>query len=485
MGQPDSKAMCNVLLIMADGMQGRTVAPEHPCLTPNLERLAQGGVRIRNAYTVLPTCSPARASLMTGVLPHNHGVMEVEHGVAADQCVLRDDYPHWAQRLRDAGYMTAYFGKWHIERTCELDRFGWERADTRGREAHRDESQRGGGPEAIPLDPETVRYYRGPEGYNDALQYGVTDLAPDARPMGVPTAQGESFLREVSHDRPWCCCVSFYEPNEALIVGRDAYSRYDVDTLPLPASLRDDLSDRPGIYRREQEIWRDLSDDVWRQALACYYGRITEIDDQVGRLLDVLDETGQRDNTLVIFTSDHGRYVGAHGLDAHNFGAFEEAYDIPMILAGPGVASGAVTDARVGLHDLCPTICELTGQAPLGAPDARSFAPLLASPSRVEDRYQDGYAEYHGTRFRLTQRVYWSGKWKYVFNGFDYDELYNLEEDPHELRNLATCAEYEDVVRRMMQGIWRRVRETGDQSLLNTHYHSMRLAVIGPEADVS
>ena len=471
----------NILVIIADGMQEQTLDPAHPCRTPNLERLMKRGVRVRNAYTALPTCSPARASLMTGLLPHNHGVLEVEHAVDHDQSVLRTENPHWAQRLREDGYATAYFGKWHIERTGELERFGWDVHDTQGAKEHRDSSQRGGKDGEVPLDPATVRHYRGPEGYNDALQYGVTDVPPKERQIGRPASLAVEHLAEAKRDGPWCCCVSYYEPNEALVVGREAYDQYDVDTLPLPASLHDDLHDRPGLYRREQAIWEDVTDDVWRQALACYYGRITEIDGQAGRLTDVLESTGQSDNTIVVFTADHGRYLGAHGMDAHNFGAFEEIYNIPMVVAGPGIAHGVTAEARVGIHDLCPTICELAGVPPIGAPDARSFAPLLADPVSARADYQAGYAEYHGTRFRLTQRISWEGAWKFVFNGFDYDELYNLAEDPHEMMNLAALPEHAERTRHMMTQVWRRARETDDHTILNTHYHSMRFAAVGPE----
>ena len=107
----------NLLLVLPDGMQGRTTFPESPCRTPNIDRIAERGRRFRRAYTVQPTCSPARASLMTAAMPHSHGVLQVEHCVDQDQCVLRTDYPHWAQRLAEAGYRTAYFGKWHIGMT--------------------------------------------------------------------------------------------------------------------------------------------------------------------------------------------------------------------------------------------------------------------------------------------------------------------------------------------------------------------------------
>ena len=105
----------NILFLMTDQMQGRVLEPDNPCQTPNLDRLAARGMRFRPRLHANAVCSPARASLMTGLLPHNHGVLFVEHTVDADQAVLRSQHPHWAERLTDAGYNTGYFGKWHVE----------------------------------------------------------------------------------------------------------------------------------------------------------------------------------------------------------------------------------------------------------------------------------------------------------------------------------------------------------------------------------
>ena len=115
----------NFLFFLPDGMQAETVDPEHICLTPNIGRVADRGMRFTSAHATLPTCSPSRASLMTGLLPHNHGVLQVEHCADEDQCNLRVKHPHWAQRLQNIGYHTGYFGKWHIERSNKLENFGW------------------------------------------------------------------------------------------------------------------------------------------------------------------------------------------------------------------------------------------------------------------------------------------------------------------------------------------------------------------------
>ena len=202
----------NILLFITDGQQARTLSPDSDCLTPTIDGLIARGVHLTGAHTPLPTCSPARASLMTGLLPHNHGVLEVEHGVDEDQCVLREQHPHWAQRLSESGYATAYFGKWHIERTNELDRFGWETFEARGRASHANASQKGLSVDDT-LDPSSVYLYQGPEGYNDTLKYAITDVPPEQRQIGQPTNLACDWLKEAPADKPWCCCVSHYEPN--------------------------------------------------------------------------------------------------------------------------------------------------------------------------------------------------------------------------------------------------------------------------------
>ncbi len=417
---------------------------------------------------------------MTGLLPHNHGVLEVEHSVDDDQCVLRTDKPHWAQRLVAAGYRTGYFGKWHIERSGRLDRFGWQTngSDCSGafHAAYGDRGEQ----EIVNLDEDLTHRLTGPDGYRILIHYGVIDRPIDQRPISVAAGMALPFLTEAAGgDAPWCCCVSYSDPNEAMICSRETFDRYDVEAIDLPASLRDPLNEQPGLYRRAQQVWHGITDDQWRTAWACYYARITELDVQIGRLLGVLESTGQLDNTLIVFTADHGKYVGAHGMDAHDFGAFDEIYNIPMLVRGPDVASGIRTEARVGLHDLCPTLLEFLDIEPIDTPDSRSFAAVLRDPTSASG-FTTGYAEYHGTRFRLTQRVLWDGPWKFVFNGFDFDELYNLDEDPHEMRNCARDPQHADRVATMTAAVWQRVRETYDKPLLGSHT-SMRFGAVGPD----
>lgn len=472
----------NILLIIADGMQAETVDPGHACLTPNLDRLSRTGVRFRNAHTTCPTCSPARASLLTGRLPHNHGVLEVEHGRDEDQCVLRTQYPHFAQQLSAAGYRTGYFGKWHVERSNDVQRYGWQESVVKSSAHVKMIGQGRSGPDTFTLDDSLCGYLEGPRGYRRILHWGVTDTPVNERYPGRTVLDAEQFLEGVSTNEPWCCCVSFSEPNETLIVGRETWEQYDPQAIPLPENFFDDMSDRPNMYRREQEIGRLLDEGHWRAARAAYFGRITEVDSLVGRLVERIESAGQLNRTVVVFVADHGRYVGAHGFDAHNFGAFEEIYRVPLILSGPGVATKAECDALVSLADLGATICELGETEPVGGTDSFPFTELLSDPALAPAEFESGYAEYHGTRFPLMQRVLWQGDWKLVFNGFDFDELYNLKDDPAEMRNRIRDPEQADRIETMMSEIWRRVRHTGDRAILESHYFSMRFAAIGPDA---
>jgi arylsulfatase A-like enzyme len=299
--------------------------------------------------------------------------------------------------------------------------------------------------------------------------------------MGIITSLALDYLDQVLQDeRPWCCFVSVPEPHDPFVCGQESFDQYIVDALELQPNIRDELDGRPGIYRKAARIWDDMTDRQHREAAACYYASITEIDAQFGLLLDRLEQAGQLENTVVVLTSDHGESLGAHGLYCKNFSASEEIYNIPLIVSGPSIPQGAVTNARVGSHDLCPTLLELTGCSPFSAPDSRSFACVLKEPQAREGGFATGFAEYYGNRMIITQRVVWNGPWKLVFNGFDFDELYNLDQDPFEMHNLAGDPTCEDRLRAMAAQMWRVVRDTGDHSLYNSHYPILRVAPYGP-----
>ena len=475
----------NILLLLTDQMQGRVLDDGHPCHTPNFDRLMARGVRFPKAYTPNAVCSPARASLMTGLLPHSHGVLEVIHCVDADQCNLRTEFPHWAQRLVAAGYHTGYFGKWHVERSEDLSRFGWQvnGSSTSPRFGqHKDQVGAASKPATWSLRGTNDH----PEGYEKSLLYGVTDMPPQQRGMGITTDLALQFLQNEAANgaeaaAPWCCFVSVTEPHDPFVTGTEAFAGYSVDDVELPPNATNDLHNQPGLYRKAARTWQGMTQRQKQEAAVCYWASITEIDAQYGRLIDFLQTSGQFDNTIVVLTSDHGELLGAHGMYCKNVSGFEEVYNIPMVVSGPGIEPGVNSAARVGLHDLCPTLLELADAAPMDVPDSASFVPALRDAAGGAGPFTRGFAEYHGGRYRLTQRVIWDGPWKLCWNGFDSDELYNLDDDPYEMNNRIGDDTVDEHLRRLMRYAWRVVRDTQDVALLNSQYPILRLAPYGPD----
>ncbi len=462
----------NLLLILTDQQRADTVTPGGPCPTPHLQALAREGASFRRAYAPNPICSPTRASLFTGLRPHAHGMVDVTHAVPPERSELKSDLPFWTRTVRDAGYRTGYFGKWHVERSDRLERFGFDEYETELRLTGVQDHD-------APLVPRiAVRH----DGYREFLLAGVSDEPASGTPEAALVDRGIDFIRRAAAepDRPWMAVVSTEAPHDPYVAPRELFDRIDLGRVELPVSYRDPLDAAPEVYARIRTAWRDLSEEEVRTAIACYRALCAGLDDQVGRLLAALRDSGQEEETLVVFASDHGDYLGAHGLFLKGAPAYEEAYRVPWIVRGPGVAPGTVIDEPVGLTDLGPTVLRLLLDRDHPS-HGRDLTPRLRG-DRLDDPEATAFAEFHGQRFGYTQRIVWHGRFKYVFNGFARDELYDLETDPHELANLADDPDHAPVLRDLAQRMWRHAHETGDDTLTGAQYGMFRFAPVGPEA---
>lgn len=236
---------------------------------------------------------------------------------------------------------------------------------------------------------------------------------------------------------------------------------------------------RPNFYKRTQDIFRQLSEEEHKKAILHYLAYCTYEDALLGRLLDTLEATGQAENTIVIVTSDHGDYMGEHGLWANGVPCFRGAYHIPLIIRWPrGIKHiGRTVEQLVSLADIAPTILEVAGVESDREFVGSSLGPFLRDEPIAEWRDML-FTQTNGNELYAIQRACFNKDFKMVYNGFDYDELYDLTRDPDELTNVVDEPDYKETVRQIMKRIWQFAHATGDACI--NPYIMVRFAQYGP-----
>ena len=459
----------NILFLMTDHTNAQALAAGSPCLTPHLDGLAAEGHRFGRCYTPNAICSPARASLMTSLYPSTHGMWDCTHTQRKEWVdVPVERFRYFSQNLANAGYYNAYYGKWHVEQSQQLEDFGWHEYDVRSCMAAGFKPTNAAESVIIPK-----------RGYRDYLLAGVADVDHPRHPA---FDRGIDFLQHRAQQRqPFCLFVSALEPHDPYVPPRQFLDLYDIDSIPLSPTQHNDPTGKPDVVRRMRAVWQDVTDDQWRRVRASYWAMISFLDSEVGRILQTLRELDLYDNTIIVFTSDHGDMLGSHGLVTKGVGTvYEEVHNIPLIMRIPGNQVG-IEDGQTctNLVDLAPTLLDYCGAPALPQAQGRSLRPVLDGTAET-DNWQDAYAEFFGQRFVYTQRVVWHGEWKYVFSPGGIDELYNLQQDPHECNNRIDDPACQPVVEEMCRRMWQKMREIGDDSLYGTQYATLRTAPVGP-----
>ena len=434
----------NILFILSDdhGAWALGCAGNREIETPNLDRLAASGMRFTNFFCTSPVCSPARASLLTGKIPSQHGVHDWlaagnttaqyepdRHGQLIEYLAGQLGY---TELLAQAGYACGLSGKWHLGDSHHAQK-GFEFWEVHAK---------GGGP-----------YYNAPmikEGAVVEEAGYVTDII---------TENTLAWLEQRKADeRPFYLGVHYTAPHSPW--GRDQhpaslYDRYHNECAF--ASVPDGLT--PPAWVRHLSIPVE-STETRRTHLAGYYAAVTAMDQNIGRLLDWLEANGQRENTLVIFTSDNGMNMGHHGVYGKGnatfpLNMFEESVKVPFIAAQPGqIPAGALNRDLLSQYDFMPTLLEYVGidhDSAEGLP-GRSFVPILrgAKVKRAAEQVVV-YDEYGPVRMIRT------AEWKYVHRyAFGPNELYHLADDAGEARNLAGQSQWGDIENAMRQrlGDW-------------------------------
>ena len=466
----------NILLIVTDQHRLEAVGSygDTPCRTPHLDRLAEAGTRFETVYTTCPLCSPARASLMTGQYPLRHGVTSNTNNMTAACHYLVDSPNLLPRRLQAAGYRTGYTGKWHLgDRAdeCYLGRFPapWPT------------------PEALPknygFDGQNFPGHGGGGfGYSEYKQYleehgwkHEVDKGELTGPLEstVPYFLTSHTISMIDHyragDQPFFIWHNYWGPHGPYFATREYNDLYrDLDLPPWPNFDWPSRS-TPGphtakIDRRPDALnWKPY----WRKRLRHYFAFTSLIDGQIGRILDHLEQTGLAENTIVIFTADHGETCGSHGgLTDKGYHHFEEIQRIPLIVAGPGVSENAVREELISLADFMPTLCDLAGNpADPEFVHGRSIAALMRGEA-VADWREDVVVEFDGLNHgACTIRTLRHGHYKYGLNLVHEDELYDLANNPHETRNLIDDPDHQEIAAELRRRLFDWMKQADDQSL--------------------
>lgn len=442
----------NFLIIMSDQHAPETIGGMgHPAVqTPALDQLVAAGVSFRNTYCCYPMCTPSRASFMTGRLTPEHGVWELG-------TPLRSDLPTWAHVLRRAGYTTSISGRMHFVGHDQMH--GFERR-VHDEFAHKP-------------TPYCHADWDKPQEDAHRMLSALKNAGPTAEPTKVQrfdeavteaALQELSFLTSGESGRPWALMVGLYLPHLRYAVSQEYYDRYDGADIPLPRTPPDGRSYEDSVpaqlegLRRWQGLTGDgASEEEVRTARRCYYGMITCMDEQIGRLVVHLDRLGVADNTWVVYLSDHGDNMGEHGFWSKlNF--YEDSVRVPMIVVPPRCAkAGAQCQAPVSTVDWMTTFLELTGQdRGFEELPGRSLVPLLEDPSEGwPDRVVLSDYACEGTR--VPMRMIRRGRWKAWFAPGLPPLLFDLEEDPHEWNDLSG----EDSCRDILEDLHQLARSNG------------------------
>jgi arylsulfatase len=436
-----AEARPNVLILLVDQWREPVWTPH--LQTPNLDRLAARGVSFTNHFVAASPCSPSRACLLTGThTTQNQMFSNCDFVEGQLQPSLDPSIPTLGHAFQQAGYRTPYRGKWHLTR----------RADRNPRD--------------------------------NLMDYGFEGWKPPEAYFGGPPYCGKAFdplyarramdwlQHPDSKKQPWLMVASLVNPHDIC-----AYPRYvpqqklkEIRADAPPPNWNDDLAGKPRVQREFQEKYRavggpmDLdSPEAWRRYLDYYVYCMEDADKNIGLILDTLEKTGQSDNTIILFTSDHGEMAGSHRLRTKGNFAYEEVMRVPLLISWPGrLPEGERSPALASSVDVAPTLCALAGVPRLASFAGVDLGPALRAPRSGQVRDHVLFHQDWECLFTVGKgpedvalyenpshiRALRDGEWKYAYYfspGRDQveHELYNLRDDPLEMVNLASDPGYQ------------------------------------------
>ena len=446
----------NLLFLMADDHAGYVLGADGNALaeTPHLDQLARESTRFAMHHCNSPVCTPSRQSLITGQLPHMAGVTTLRTALSEDKPTLTDS-------LKRAGYSTAVFGKMHFNQPGKPGLHGFDVAVTedvlnrRWRAEHRAKPIPAGVPGRGQWQP-----FRTPaREWLNARAEPFARLDFDMKPSFQVRLVREYL--EANRDNPFALWVSFHEPHSPFDFPVEDWKHFNPERFPVPPLGAEDGWQIPLIYR-------DLSDEEKRGIIAAYYTSARCLDRNLGKVLDLLREFNLDENTLVVYTSDHGYSLGQHGRFEKHCG-YDPALRVPLMMRWPGrIREGVVSDLTEHI-DLGPTVLDMLSVEPLPVQHGQSLRPYLERGSHPNAR------DWVFSELLENEECYArSANWTYIYcsgkrvrtDGYKtenptpgrYQKLYDLVEDPGEFTDVSE--RHPEVVQDFQQKLLQRYRDT-------------------------
>lgn len=454
----------NVLFLVSDDLNNFLGCyGDSRAKTPNLDKLAARGVRFDHAYCTFPLCGPSRNSFLTGLYPNSTGIL-------ANAQIFRQTIPSHRslpQAFRNAGYFAARIGKlYHYNVPKSIGTNGHDDPGSWELELNPAGVDR--------LEEEPDIFSLTPGEFGGTLSWLASPQPDSKHTDGLNAADAEWVLERCAKqkERPFFLAVGFFRPHTPYVAPKDPYFGYYPESeMPVVQNVKADQADIPpaglGSYKREQD---KLTDDLRRQCVQAYYASISFMDAQVGRVVDALERLGLAENTIIVFTSDHGYHMGEHGL-WQKMSLFEESSRVPLLVVAPGVSvAGGVAKSPVSHIDLYPTLAELCDVPAPKNLQGQSLAPMLKDPGAAGRGWALTQVMRGGgpNRASVATNISANGprffgyslrtpRWRYTEwdEGSQGRELYDHDADPHELKNLADDPAHADTAAELS----RQVRE--------------------------
>ncbi|UOF89620.1 sulfatase-like hydrolase/transferase [Fodinisporobacter ferrooxydans] len=445
----------NILFIMVDQQRYDCLGYRNlfPVQTPYIDQLATEGISFSNAFTAIPLCSPARQALLSGKRPEALGTLW-NYDLGSKIPSLEPSEDTWVHELKRAGYITGYIGKWHVNPKHDPRKYGYE--------------------DYVPISAyEKLRNQKYPDVTYKNGWFGETNLVPveDSRTHWLAKQANTMISKYVASGQPWHVRVDFPEPHLPCRPSGKFSTMYSPEEIPQWPNFAETFQNKPYIQKQQLVNWRidQYTWEQWSPIVARYYGIISQIDDAVGLVLAALKTFGIEENTIVIYTSDHGDMCGAHRMMDKHYVLYDEIIRVPFIVKWPlKISPGQNSESFVyNVLDLYPTILEIIQSEMMDTCTGRSLYPILQG--KVPDSWRTSIiSTYNGQQFGLySQRMIRNKEWKYIWNATDTDELYDLTNDPYELVNAIHIPKYQDIISALRKELYTTLLAEGDTLIDN------------------